>query len=171
MSNNDVVNNINNGYALWSSDVYSPNLIGPIAHSFVRSSDFCIVSSTAEVYVYDSRQKQTNVFEFITIMTYQRIVLRQLSYTRDAVLKLISKDISWTVSLHHSHQIMSNNKSTVQFINNQVYYQNNVEILLMSTPSNILHVHLPPPEITLQQISTNRITFDYLSHIMIYNCF
>lgn len=114
----DVIVDINKGYALRGLGTYSPNVEEEIIHSFVPLSHFCIASPNADVCIYDSELKKTNVFELATIMTSRDTVHTLSSYNRGDVSKLIGKDISRILTQHHPYQIINNNNSTVHFIHN-----------------------------------------------------
>jgi hypothetical protein len=171
LSKNDIIINVNKGYALRHIGLYSPNVVEQIVHTFIPLKQFCITSPETDVCMFSSLWKKTNVVELATMMTSRHAVHTLSSYNSDSVFNLISKDISRVLMQHYPDEIIKNNKSIFHSVNNEFYFQENDEKTLIKLSTNnaidnysdVTRLRRTPIEIILKQINSNTISFDYLS--------
>ena len=170
LSSNDVIIDVTKGYALQRLGAYSPSLIEQIVHTFIPLDSFCIVSPKTDICLYTSLTK-TNMVELVTMMASRQTV-HTLSYNKDNISKLITKDISQVLKQHHPDDIIKNVKSNVHLIDNHFYYQKGTDEALIPVSTNtgidndsrIQHLTLKTVEKMIKQISSDKIGFDYLSN-------
>jgi hypothetical protein len=173
LPSNDIIININKGYALRRIGKYSPNAVERIVHTFVPLNNLCLSSPESAICSYTTQSKKTNIFELVTFLTSRQLVHTLSSYDRDSVSRLIRKDISETLVQHHPDEIINNSNSTVHLINDHFYYRNSDDKALITlSPNNVIntymnipYLHPTPAEIILKQINNNKLDFDYLSNI------
>jgi len=171
LPSNDIIINVNKGYALRRIGIYSPNVVEQIVHTFIPFNNLCLASPETAVCYYTSVSNKTNIFELVTFLASRQPVHTLSSYDSDSVSRLIRKDISQVLVQHHRDKIIKNNKSIVHFVNDQFYYQKSDEKALMTvSPNNAINTYpyipyLQPTsaERILKQINNNKIDFNYLS--------
>ena len=167
----DVIVNINKGYALRRIGTYSPNMIEQVVHTFVSLDNFCAVQTTDAVCIYSSASPTANIMELNTMVTSRHTRYTTSIYDREHVSKLISTDLSHVLVQHKPDEFLRDTKSSVHFINNQFHYQKNDNQPLSSTSStntvdrysDILRFRPTSVDTIIKQINSNRISFEYLS--------
>ncbi len=103
---NDIIIDVNKGYALRRIGTSSPTVAEQIVHTFVPLSNFCVASSKTNVCLYTSLSTKTNVLELATTMASRHMGHTSSTYASDRVLKLISEDISCVLAEHHTDQVL-----------------------------------------------------------------
>jgi hypothetical protein len=103
---NDIIIDVNKGYALRPIGTSSPNVAEQIVHTLVPLSNFCAASPKTNVCLYTSLSTKTNVLELATTTTSRHMVHTSSTYASDRVLKLISEDISCVLAQHHPDQVL-----------------------------------------------------------------
>ena len=167
----DIIININKGYALRRIGTYSSNMKEQVVHTFVSLDDFCTVQTTDAVCRYTSASTTNNILELATLIPTRYARDTSTTYDRENVSKLIAKDLSDILVQHKPDEFLQNTKSSVHFVNNQFYYQNNADKALPSTSSmkivdnydEILRFRPTSAETIIKQINSNRISFEHLS--------
>ena len=169
---NDVIVNVNKGYALRRIGTYSPDMIEQVVHTFVSLDNFCAVQTTEAVCIYTSSSTTKNIMELITKIRSHHMRDIPSTYDRENVSKLIATDLSHILAQHNPAEFLRDNKSSVHFINDQFHYQDVDEKALPTTSSintvdshdNILRFPPTSAEIIIRQINSNKISFEHLSH-------
>jgi hypothetical protein len=167
----DIVVNLNKGYALKRIGLYSPNIVEQIVHTFVSLDNFCAVQTTDAVCKYTSTSTTKNIMELATMITPRHARDTSSTYDREIVSKLIAKDLIRIVVQHKPDEFLRDTKSSVHVINNQFHYQKNDDKALTPASSintvdnynDILRFHPASVDIIIKQINNNRISFEYLS--------
>ncbi|CAF3044419.1 unnamed protein product [Rotaria sp. Silwood2] len=90
----DIIVNINKGYALQRIGTYSTNMVEEVVDTFLSLDNFCAVQTTNAVCKYTSSSPPTNIIELATIITSDHIRDISFSYDRDNVSQLIAKDLN-----------------------------------------------------------------------------
>ncbi|CAF2901811.1 unnamed protein product [Rotaria sp. Silwood2] len=174
LATDDIIVNINKGYALQRIGTYSTNMVEEVVHTFLSLDNFCAVQTTNAVCKYTSSSSTTNIIELATIITSDHIRDTSFSYDRDNVSQLIAKDLNRVLVQHKSDEFLRDTESNVHFINNKFYYNNNAAKLSPATTSinavdnnnnnnNILQFRATSVDMIIKQINNNRISFEYLS--------
>ncbi|UJR12888.1 hypothetical protein I4U23_017062 [Adineta vaga] len=171
LSNNDVIIDIVKGYELRRIGVYSPNMAHEIVHTFVPIDKLCGASLSTDVCLFISSAVKTSVVQLATIKRSNQIMYTSSSYDREHVSKLINKDMNEVLVQHHPNEILKSAQSTIHFIDKRFYYEKNEEKQLVTASatniadisSSIPHLYPTTLEILQNQISNNKISFDYLS--------
>jgi hypothetical protein len=168
----EIMINVNKGFALKRIGIYSPNMVEQIAHTFISLDSFCGVQTTDAICQYTSSSTTTtNIMELVNIMTprYARDI--SFKYRKQTVTKLIDKDLNRVLMQHEPSKLLLDTKSSVHFINDKVHYQNDDGKILSSVLSNdvndsytaILRFRPTAADTIIKQINSNRISFEQLS--------
>jgi hypothetical protein len=167
----DIIVNINKGYALRRIGAYSTNMVEQVVHTFLSLDDFCAVQATDAVCIYTSASTKTNIMELATMITSHHIGDTSFDYDRENVSQLIAKDLSHILVQHKPNEFLRDTESSVHFINNQFYYQKNADKLSTSTSyintvdnyNDIVRFRPTSVHKIIKQINSNRISFEFLS--------
>ncbi|CAF1462912.1 unnamed protein product [Adineta steineri] len=168
---NDVIVNIDKGYALRRIGTYSPNIMEEVVHTFISLDNFCALQTTDAVCKYTSASTTTNIMELTTMITSKHGRDISFTYDRENVSNIIGIDLNHILVQHKPNEFLRNTKSSVHFVNNKFQYYNDDEKALSSTSSmntidkynDILRFRPTSVDKVIKQINNNRISFEHLS--------
>ncbi|CAF1477903.1 unnamed protein product [Adineta steineri] len=178
-SKSDVIIDVNKGFALRRLGVYSRNVVEQIVHTFLPLYTFCVATPNADVCVYDSENKTSNVLELGTIVKPRDTINTLSFYNNNVVSRLTGNDLNRILTQHQPDKTTDDIKSIIHFFNKQFFSpesnthqlksesQNNV----VAGDSNIPRIRSSSAEKILQHITNNEISFDYLSSNDLYILF
>lgn len=133
-SNNDIVIDVDKGYALRRLGVYSSHLVEEIVHTFIPLTNFFDDSPQSDICLHASSSKGTTMLPLSTIMAPSEIIQPTSSYNRHSIYRLIKKDLTRVIEEHHQHDNFKSIKSITHFVNNKFYYRTNNDSRLMMVP-------------------------------------
>lgn len=172
-SNENVIININKGYALRRVGIYSPDLTEEIVHTFIPLNHFCTASPETSVCLYASLRTKTSIISLATMIASHRAAQTLPFYNAERVSRLINQDIRRVLMQHNPEHILKSSKSMIHFVNNQFHYQNAQDNAITTKAmqneienySDVDRLPQLPAEIIRKQISSNKIGLQYLSKI------